>query len=73
MLARKNTYSPEILEMLDFKFSDFEKTYNEEEKIKISQCVKDRYSQKKPLTLKNRLRLKIYNHLKKKLEKKGLL
>lgn len=73
MLFRPNTYNPKVLELLDFKFTDYKKQYTDSEKCEISQRVLNRFAGKKKISLKNKIRLKIYKYLKKKLQKKGLV
>lgn len=77
ILFRPNTYNKEILKLLDFKFSDFRHEYTNKEKEKISQNVARKFAKlqktKKKMSLKNKIRLNIYNYLKGKLESKGLI
>ncbi|MDR1683913.1 MAG: hypothetical protein LBR90_00425, partial [Elusimicrobiota bacterium] len=80
MMERPNTYNPKLVKLLDFKFADVYKTRSDSEKIKISQNVKKRFAQgcalcgaRPEINFKNKIRLRIYNHLKRKLERKGLI
>ena len=81
LLDRKNILSEFMNKKLDFKFSDYQTEYTQEEQEKINTEVKETMQKlcckcqntRRKISFKNKLRLKIYNYLKTKLEKKGLV
>lgn len=77
MLGRENLINEEVRNLLNVRFSDLHKHYTLHQQEKINAKVADKFKkllENKPnISLKNKIRLKIYNNLKKKLEKKGLI
>lgn len=71
-LGRPELINEEVRNLLDFKFTDFNKQYSKETQEKISKKVEKLFVIKK-YGLKNYIRLKIYSYLKAKLKKKGLI
>lgn len=72
MLDRPELINEEVRKLLDFKYTDFRKQYSKEKQEKISQKVKKKFESNN-ISLKNKIRLKIYNYLKKKLKKNCLI
>ena len=74
MLKRPDLINSEVRDLLNIRFSDLHKQYTPREQQKINMKVARKFKkQTKNIRLKDKIRLKIYNYLKKKLEKKGLI
>lgn len=81
MLDRKRLFSNEMRQIMDFKFSDYQKEYSQKEQKRINKKIKKKFIELKyindftlgKLSLKNKIRIKIYLYLKNLLQEKGLI
>lgn len=78
MLDRPKLFSDKMRKALDFTLSDNCKSYSPQEQAAIDLKTKNKFAKLqapvlRKIGLKNKLRIKLYNILKKKLERKGLI
>lgn len=72
ILDRPELINEEVRKLLDFKYTDFKKQYSINKQKKISEKVAKIFAAKR-IGLKSKIGLAVYNYLKAKLEKKGLI
>lgn len=72
ILDRPELINEEVRKLLDFKYTDFKKQYSINKQKKISEKVSKIFAAKR-IGLKSKIGLAVYNYLKVKLEKKGLI
>lgn len=74
ILGRENLFNEEVRKLLKFKYTDFYKQYDKKHQKKISDKIAWQYQTANlDLNMKNKIRLKIYNYLNKKLKSKGII
>ena len=72
MLERPELFNQEVRQLLDVKFTDFYKQYNDKEKEKINKSVYKFFKYGK-LKLKYKILLFLYEKIKAKLERKRII